>query len=496
METKVKFYLHAPNVSTPTPIMMVFNYGYKLNEQGIEKRKYQRLKLAVGWSVHPKDWSQEFQRIPPSSRHPQKIQINGDISKVESKVLESFQYFRFQGIIPSPDQLRLHILSGEPVQLYDVKTPIIEFVENYHADCDFKYNTLKNYKRLVNKLKSFQIEKKTVLFFETMDASIFRSFYRFVAEKPLAYKKRTWSTQTHNTLSDYKKNLRKFFNSAKGKGIKVHPDYVLKEFTPVYLPADAVYLTMDRIQQLINFDLLEVGRPGLQSTKEHLIISCYTALRNSDWGRIGGIIQNGDGIPYLKVRTKKSGKRTVVSLPVYAPLMDIYRRHGNRFPKPTSNQKFNESVKELGKLMGWDEIVKVSVSRAFDKEEDRIEEYPFYELLSSHTGRRSFATNAFKAGVNPKFIMQFTGHKKLTDFFNYIKLTADDDVGIFYEQTKGLFEPTTLPSSEGSHAFSFEYAPPASSLSSEMRKLRPSYSTSAHQVCNDTISGDLPSRTG
>ncbi len=472
METKVKFYLHAPNVNTPTPIMMVFNYGYKLTEQGKEERKYQRLKLAVGWSIHPKDWSQEFQRIPPGSRHSQKIQINADISKVESKVLESFQYFRFQGIIPSPEQLKLHILSGQPVQLYDVKTPIIEFVESYHADCDFKYNTVKNYKRLINKLIAFQEKRKTILHFETMDASIFRSFFRFVADKPLAYKKRKWSTQTLNTLADYKKNLRKFFNEAKGKGIKVHTDYIRREFTPVYLPADAVYLTIDRIQQLINFDLAEAGRPGLQLTKELLIIGCYTALRNSDWGRIGGIIQNGNGIPYLKVRTKKSGKRTVVSLPVYAPLMDIYRQHGNRFPKPTSNQKFNESVKKLGKLMGWDEIVKVNVSRAFDAEEDRIEEYPFYELLSSHTGRRSFATNAFKAGVNPKFIMQFTGHKKLTDFFNYIKLTTDDDVDIFYEQTKGLFEPITSHCEVAASPFSSECALLQECQTQEMKILR------------------------
>ena len=398
METKVKFYLHAPNANKATPVMMVFNYGFKINNQIQKNKKYKRLKMAVGWSIHPKDWSEEFQRIKPNSRHTKKVQINADLGKLESKVLESYQYFYFQGIIPSGQQLKEQIVCGEPVQLYNVKTSIVTYVEDYALNCVFKNNTVKNYKRLISKIKSFEKDKKSTLYFETMDASSIRSFFRFIGESPVVYKNKKWNTQCLNTLADFKKNIRKFFNLAKGSGVKVHCDYKLKEFTPVYHNADAVYLTMKRIQELIKFDLEQASRTGLQRTKDQLIIGCFTGLRNSDWNRLGGIIQNDNGIEYLKVRTKKSSKKTVVSLPMYKPLMDIYNKNGNKFPAPQSNQKFNESVKELGKLMRWNETIKVSINRAYDGEEDRIEEYPFYELLSRHTGRRSFATNAFSAG--------------------------------------------------------------------------------------------------
>ncbi len=45
-----------------------------------------------------------------------------------------------------------------------------------------------------------------------------------------------------------------------------------------------------------------------------------------------------------------------------------------------------------------------------------------WKLVTSHTARRSFATNAYKAGVPMPSIVKITGHKKTTTFLNYIKL--------------------------------------------------------------------------
>jgi integrase len=48
--------------------------------------------------------------------------------------------------------------------------------------------------------------------------------------------------------------------------------------------------------------------------------------------------------------------------------------------------------------------------------------YPKYKLVTSHTARRSFATNAFKQGVPSLAIMQITGHRTETSFMRYIKI--------------------------------------------------------------------------
>ena len=53
-----------------------------------------------------------------------------------------------------------------------------------------------------------------------------------------------------------------------------------------------------------------------------------------------------------------------------------------------------------------------------------MEEYnlPKYKFVSSHTARRSFCTNAFKAGMPIQDIMAISGHKSERVFLNYVKV--------------------------------------------------------------------------
>ncbi len=49
---------------------------------------------------------------------------------------------------------------------------------------------------------------------------------------------------------------------------------------------------------------------------------------------------------------------------------------------------------------------------------------PKYEFVSSHTARRSFATNEYMAkGLNVRDIMAITGHKTEKSFYKYIRQT-------------------------------------------------------------------------
>ena len=56
----------------------------------------------------------------------------------------------------------------------------------------------------------------------------------------------------------------------------------------------------------------------------------------------------------------------------------------------------------------------------------RIEShYQKWELMTTHTARRSFATNAFLAKVPVKLIMDITGHSSPKTFYSYIKITKE-----------------------------------------------------------------------
>jgi integrase len=84
----------------------------------------------------------------------------------------------------------------------------------------------------------------------------------------------------------------------------------------------------------------------------------------------------------------------------------------------------NKYLKEMGKMAGIDGTemqVKTNGGRRYEVT------VPKYELISTHTARRSFATNAFKAGVPSISIMRITGHSTEKAFMKYIKITNEDN---------------------------------------------------------------------
>ncbi len=48
---------------------------------------------------------------------------------------------------------------------------------------------------------------------------------------------------------------------------------------------------------------------------------------------------------------------------------------------------------------------------------------PKYRLMTTHTARRSFATNMYLKGVPSYIIMQITGHRTESAFLKYIKIS-------------------------------------------------------------------------
>ncbi len=47
-------------------------------------------------------------------------------------------------------------------------------------------------------------------------------------------------------------------------------------------------------------------------------------------------------------------------------------------------------------------------------------------MVTNHTARRSFCTNAYKSGMPTIDIMSISGHKSERIFLNYIKVTEDE----------------------------------------------------------------------
>jgi len=120
---------------------------------------------------------------------------------------------------------------------------------------------------------------------------------------------------------------------------------------------------------------------------------------------------------------------------VFVPVTDIssyiftkYSRGKNLsqelFP-PISQQKFNKQLKLLLKDLKFNRLV--SHPKRMGSKTINIEEKYLWELISSHSGRRSFIKNLIDRGeMDYKSIMKLSGHRSYTEFLKYVSVTDDD----------------------------------------------------------------------
>ena len=188
------------------------------------------------------------------------------------------------------------------------------------------------------------------------------------------------------------------------------------------------YLTFKEIDQI---EKTVFDKEHLENAKDWLIISCMTGQRVSDFMRFDvsmlrkELVDGFDKwfIEFTQVKTDKT-----LVLPLQEKVIRILEKRNWSFPPKMSEQKYNLHIKQVCKKAGIDEMVEGSLFP--EKEQDgkkRITKtrkipgmYPKYQLITSHSGRRSFATNFY--GIIPTPLLKAaTGHASEMMLLRYIQ---------------------------------------------------------------------------
>ena len=132
-------------------------------------------------------------------------------------------------------------------------------------------------------------------------------------------------------------------------------------------------------------------------------------------------IRYEQNIPLLEFTQKKTSK--VMKIPLSSKVIAILDKGNGEFPRAISHQRYNDYIKEVCKETGINEEVegskKVETESGSKKYRNETGIYPKYKLVSSHIGRRSFATNYY--GKMPtSFIKDITGHSTEKMLLAYI----------------------------------------------------------------------------
>ena len=202
------------------------------------------------------------------------------------------------------------------------------------------------------------------------------------------------------------------------KGLHKNTDYQKSGFTKPKEEVNHIYLNMDELTAIKNLKLK--NRPKLENARDLFIIASMTGLRVSDYKNLNtSNIETHKGIRFLRIKTQKTGK--IVLIPIHPYVEEILKKRDGEFPPSMPDQHINVALKSIAKKAKLKDEVVIkktiggkSVEKTFKK----------HKLVTNHTARRSFCTNAYKADMPVVDIMAISGHTSEKVFYNYIKATS------------------------------------------------------------------------
>lgn len=230
----------------------------------------------------------------------------------------------------------------------------------------------------------------------------------------------------HGTIMRDFKWIRTVCRHAAGNGFQLHPQFAGLHVKAGKDKNPMIYLEPREIDLVRNLSNLPAY---LDNVRDWLLIACATGQRVSDFMRMtpSMIRRDDQGRRFIDLTQEKTG--APVTIPLLPEVTDLLAKRNGNFPRPISDQKFNEYAKEVCKRAGIKAIMKVK--KRVDNHY-KVGEFPKYELISSHVGRRSFASNFY--GIIPTSLLKnITGHSTEQMLLKYIGKTSNDTAGEAYD---------------------------------------------------------------
>ncbi|MBP6609646.1 MAG: site-specific integrase [Paludibacter sp.] len=289
--------------------------------------------------------------------------------------------------------------------------------------------TIKSYVSNLARLKAFtKFKKKSDFLLSEVDTKFVNDYVDFLTKT-----KRTVRTKkgevvnevkqyTNNTIGNAMKLLKTFLMDAPGHNVNLEDDIVVyKE------EVDSVYLNETELQILKDFDFSDV--PHLDRVRDGFLCLAWTCSRISDIGKVNNI-RNG----MIQYNQQKTNNKVVI--PLHPVVSEILNKYDGGLPT-ISDQKFNDYLKDVCRLAGLTELH--TITRTVGGKEV-TESSPKYELISSHTGRRSFCTNMYKRGLDSLMIRSISGHKTEKSFLTYIKIGAEEHAEMMAKKWSEIYK--------------------------------------------------------
>jgi integrase len=373
------------------------------------------IKAKTNYHIDPINWDEAEQR--PTKKALKDIHIanlDTDLADLKNDLLKEYNQSKGKKVVDA-DWLRNFInppqeLEKHPDKLVDYIDTFIEFKKS-----DVKSSTVTKCNVIKHLLMRYEKETKTTLYIRDIDAKFKMDFEKYCIKVGYA----------PNTTSRNIRFIKTFCRHAKANGVETH--YQLDSIKAKYYKVENIYLDENEISAIEKTESKKLTE-GLENARDWLLISCYCGQRVSDFLRFDKSMiryeKNKAGelkplIEFTQVKTEK-----IMTIPLHKKIIEIMKKYDGNFPRKISDQKYNEHIKKVCEAAEIDEPTNGTL---FDhKTKTKItKDYPKHKLVSSHIGRRSFASNNY-GKIPTSFLMYITGHTTEAMFLTYIGKSNKD----------------------------------------------------------------------
>ncbi len=406
---RLNFFLLNPKCKVDTPIFLSITYSGN------------RVKLKTKQKVKPNAWNKTSNSV--RKNWTEYAEVQNELNRIELVVKRTIKdLVEKNHSLPVSSELKKVLetkVFAEDVADTNISfwTYYAEFInqlkhrKNPRTGKPITKATIEQYNQTFKTLKGFENDTGKIISFMLLSNKLYDDIVKYL--EVLNF--------TPNTVGKHIKHIKSVINRAiYNDGVAVSENYRDKYWAvskQTKTAEEIVFLNEEELEELWKLDLSE--KPTLEKARDVFLVGAFTALRISDITRLR--LDHVDSDNIIRIHTQKTDK--IVSIPLRREVKLILEKYDGKMPK-ISEQKVNENIKLV--CMELKSMHKKIYEKKTQGNSTSLIEYKKYEKVTTHTGRRSFASNMYKRGVSTQMIMAITGHKKEADLYRYIGITNDE----------------------------------------------------------------------
>ena len=354
----INFYLKDPKALKETRIYLQTLYAGK------------KCKYTTNLRALPNEWNFKKQRVK-STNSSSNYKLNRELQKIEINASICYNNLITGDTEFTTETFRLALHNS----LNQTKSiEFFEFFEEYIMNQkELAKSTITDYNQTLSTLRLFEKEVKYKVLFSSITLEFYDKLKVFIMDK---------QGYSINTFGKRIKVLKTIMRASKDRGLHSNTDYEKRDFKVLSKSYKRPYLKLEEINLIYKCELSEKH----DKYRNMFVLLCTLGIRISDLPQINkGNIAKIQDTNYLSIKMRKTNKQVTIPIPPIA--MQIIEKYNYKLPN-VNEQILNKEIKNICKIAGLD--------REFKNERGK---FKLHDIVTSHDGRRSFATNCYLNGL-------------------------------------------------------------------------------------------------